>query len=178
MPRKSSYPQIRHPYSPRHRVAISDWEPSMTKQSFQEMVNVNEIMRRFTGTGTITHLNTAAPNYGYHSGHDFRESLEIIQKANESFDALPAIMRRQFNDNPAEFLDFVSNPENAPKMAEMGLLSPEATEVLEKSKNAVKGRLEASHAKHEAYPDGHTPNMGETTGENRSHQTDQPMVDP
>lgn len=106
-------------------------------------------MKRFTKTGVIEHLNHKQPQYGFVTGEDFRESLETIQKARESFAELPADLRQDFDNDPSKFLDFVHNPENMAEMAEMGLLSPEATETHlranQNRENGSKGLFEASN---------------------------------
>ena len=121
-----SVPEVRTAFSPRRPYRRSFTEPSLTKQAFAETCNVNSIMRRFTSTGVIEHLNHRKPNYGFCTGDDFRTSLDVIAQANASFGELPSDIRERFQNNPAEFFDFVQNPENRPEMAEMGLLEPDA----------------------------------------------------
>ena len=41
---------------------------------------------------------------------------------------LPSSLRSRFGNDPAAYLDFVSNEENKPEMAKLGLLTPEAEE--------------------------------------------------
>ena len=111
----------------------------MTKQSFADEVNVNSIMKRFTTTGVLDHLNHKQPNYGFCTGEDFRESLATIEQARASFQEIPSEIRAEFGNDPALFLDFVSDPENRPELAEMGFLSPEAQRNGFGAENADKG---------------------------------------
>ena len=55
------------------------------------------------------------------SGNDFQEAMQIITKAQQTFDNMPSALRQQFNNSPAEYLDFVQNPENQTTLVEMGL---------------------------------------------------------
>lgn len=92
-----------------------------TKQSEKDACDINQIMARYIKTGNITHANRYQPEYGYASEFDFRESLQLIQNGQDMFDELPAETRKEFHNNPAEFLEFVQNPENKEKLIEMGL---------------------------------------------------------
>lgn len=113
---------IRSAHSPRMRVAKTFTEPSLTKQSFRDEVNINSIMKRFTSTGVFDHLNNSPANYTFCTGDDFRESIETLDKSRASFLELPSHIREKFNNDPGKFLDFVQNPENRPEMYELGLL--------------------------------------------------------
>ena len=59
--------------------------------------------------------------YGDVSGADFTDAIETVQRAQDSFNSLPAKVRKQFNNNPALFLDFVNDPQNENQLIEMGL---------------------------------------------------------
>lgn len=117
-------PRIRGPYDP-NPVRRGDFEPSLTKQSFSEEVNINSIMRRFTSTGLLSHLNHAQPRYMDCTGQDFREALETLRNASESFSELPSDIRAQFANDPAKLLDFVQDESNREKAIELGILPAE-----------------------------------------------------
>ena len=40
-----------------------------------------------------------------------------------AFDDLPAKVRREFDNDPFKFLEFVEDPENVERMAELGLVN-------------------------------------------------------
>ena len=147
-------PLVRNAYSDRYRShpTVTPDLPSMTKQSFTNETDINKIMARFFKTGNITHLNSNEPNYGFASALDFRESLEIIQTAQEGFQALPSDIRRQFDNDPQGFLDFVHDDENTDALAEMGLLNDEATEAWESRVDDEQDRLDRSQAAPAAPP--------------------------
>lgn len=98
--------------------------PSMTKQSFKEECDINNIVKRFEATGIVDHLNEKAREGVYTDlpdSMDYQQALEIGRKAQEAFASLPATIRATFQNDPAAFLAFVENPANQDKLIEMGL---------------------------------------------------------
>ena len=106
----------------REPVRFASDKPSLTKQSFADECDINQIMSRFISTGQISHLNHAEPNYGLAPSLDFREALEIVQNSEESFANLPSEIRQRFGQNPEAFLAFVEDETNLPELARMGLV--------------------------------------------------------
>ena len=109
--------------------AIKFTGESKTQQQFKDETNINNIMARYEKTGLIEHLNNRAPNYGdFTEVDDYQSAVNKIMLADEYFAELPAKIRAQFNNNPAEFLEFTDNPENMAAMVEMGLANaPESS---------------------------------------------------
>lgn len=104
---------------------ITFTKPSRTKKAFQADVDLNQVIDRYHKTGILPQLNTRQPTYGdYTNPIDYQEAQNKIILANGLFAALPAHVRRQFDDNPANFLEFASNPDNQAEMVEMGLAEP------------------------------------------------------
>lgn len=91
-------------------------EPSMTKQSFKEECDINNIVRRFEATGQIDHINQAHAQ-GYYddlpSGLDLQAGLEMIRQAEGAFMALPAHVRAEFENDPVQFVEAFTNPSEA-----------------------------------------------------------------
>ena len=61
------------------------------------------------------------PSYGEVTGEDFQEAMETVVRAEQAFRNLPSKIRKEFQNDPAQFLDFVHDPENQDRMVEMGL---------------------------------------------------------
>lgn len=102
--------------------------PSLTHQSFQQECDINNIMRNYQKTGLINHLSKHSPSYGdFISSSDYRENMDHILAASDAFNALPALLRKRFNNDPAEFLAFVEDGNNLTEMAQLGLLNEDAT---------------------------------------------------
>lgn len=117
---------IRSSSSPRVRVGHSCIDPTRAKQQFKEQSDINYILRNYEKTGILSNVNIKEPQYGFVPSFDFREALETIGNAHNSFMQLPADLRREFENDPAKFVDFVSDPNNSDRLVELGLSSPVA----------------------------------------------------
>jgi phage internal scaffolding protein len=106
----------------RNRSTLKFKKPSMTKQSFRDEVNINNIMKKYEKTGLLTHVKQYGGKYAdLADSSDYHTSMNIILEAQEAFDTLPSKVRHEFYNDPAKFLEFVQDPANAEKMIEMGL---------------------------------------------------------
>jgi len=56
---------------------------------------------------------------------NFQEAWDAIRAAQQSFEAMPANVRKRFGNDPAEFTDFCMDPANREEMKRLGLLVPE-----------------------------------------------------
>lgn len=95
---------------------------SLTKQSFKDECNINNIMAQYQKSGLIEHANEHRGSYDDYCNHtDYHTALSQIAEAQSMFNELPATIRAKFDNSPAQFLAFVHEPDNAPKLVEMGL---------------------------------------------------------
>lgn len=100
-------------------------EPSLTQQSDAAESDINIIMKQYGQSGMFPQVTTA-PSYGDFSGvTDYRSALELVQRADQAFQEVPASTRKLFNNDPASYLEFVQNPENKDKIKELGLANAE-----------------------------------------------------
>jgi hypothetical protein len=114
---------------------------SLTKQAFQDECDIDKIISRFTKTGNESILQgspLSEKNYGDFSDvPDLVGLYERINRAEESFMTLPANLRRKFENDPLQFMEFASDPSNVDEMRELGLatgvVSQEATPAVEPS---------------------------------------------
>lgn len=123
----------------RHKEAVidcSDDEP-ITEQAHRDSADINKIIAKH-GLDIIQKTAMLQSNeyrFDDMEGNDFQEAMEKVTKAQQSFDQLPHQIRKEFDNNPAKFLDFVQNPENTDKMVKMGLIKappePEAQKPVE-----------------------------------------------
>ena len=95
--------------------------PSLTKQSFKDECNINKIMAKFQRTGAIDHYSTYAEQYGDCTPMELADAQQIIINAQTMFDDLPSSVRKKFNNDPEEFLEFVQDEKNTEEMVQMGL---------------------------------------------------------
>jgi len=99
--------------------------PSRTKQSFRDECDINNILRKFNVTGQLP-VGSVQPQYGDFSGiTDYQSALNAVMAAQDSFLALPAKIRAKFDNDPALFVEFVSDEANKDEMKALGLLREE-----------------------------------------------------
>jgi len=120
-------------YGKKNRITVDfdpEVEPSLAQQNFKEECDINNIVKKFERTGLLEHANRYDGQYGdFTSSSDYQTSLNQLLDAQEAFDNLPARIRSQFNNDPAQFLDFVHNPDNHEAMYDMGLATRPAAPV-------------------------------------------------
>lgn len=101
--------------------AISEFDVSKTVQADAEDADINVIVRRFGLTGQMPQ-NVRAPQYGDFDGiTDYHSAMNAISAANSAFNQMPADVRARFQNDPALFVDFCSDPANLSALREMGL---------------------------------------------------------
>lgn len=101
----------------------------MTRQEFAEECDINTIMKRYEAGGAISHVNAVQPVYldtTLYPG--LQASMDAFREAAKSFNALPATVRREFDNDAQKFVDFASDKNNLEKMREWGLAPPVAVE--------------------------------------------------
>lgn len=100
---------------------VSD-EESLTKQEFKDECDINTILRRFNVTGQLP-VGVRMPTYGdFSEVTDFHDAVNAIALAREAFSQMSAEVRRRFNNDPGEFVDFTSDPANLPEARKLGLV--------------------------------------------------------
>lgn len=118
-------------YSEKIRVAKTfDENSRWTKQSFKDECDINTIMSRYMRTGEMPMINVSYPQYLDCTGIDFQNHMQFIAGAQSMFNELPSDVRNRFKNDPAAFLDFCSDEKNRPELAQMGLLSVDATRAI------------------------------------------------
>lgn len=116
---------IRQPYSTeRVRVPTIIEGDSLTVQYEKEKCDINNVIKSYDKQGILTHINTAKARYGdFTNAMEYREALDKLIEAQNMFEELPAKIRKEFDNDPAEYYEFVNNPDNAERMEELGLLA-------------------------------------------------------
>lgn len=102
-------------------------EPSLTRQEFADECDINSIMARYEKTGVISHVTPRQPMYVDYTAipADLAGTLAMLQLGEEAFMTLPASVRKEFDNNAINFVDFASDPKNLDQMREWGLAPPE-----------------------------------------------------
>ena len=96
-------------------------EPSRTKQSFKEEVDINTLVKRFGITGQMP-VPSRLPTYDDFTGiDDYQSALNALLDASAAFYDLSANVRRKFDNDPQQFLEYVNNPDNRESLYDLGL---------------------------------------------------------
>lgn len=79
---------------------------SLAQQSFAEDADINTIAKRFGLTGELPH-GVRRPMYGDFTGiTDYRQALDALAEAEDSFMQMPADVRASFDNDPEKFVDY------------------------------------------------------------------------
>jgi phage internal scaffolding protein len=120
-------PFLRTPYN-YDRDVVSDEsglacpEPTLAQQQFRDETDINTILERFGRTGELI-VPVSVPEFGdYTEVGDYHSAMNMIIEAQSAFDALPARIRKEFDNDPGRFVDFVLDENNRDKAVEMGLI--------------------------------------------------------
>lgn len=119
---KKTESQFRSAYGDRIKVPFMCEGESLTQQHFSEECDIRNIIKKHDRTGLISHVQRGTAEYGdYSEVNEYREALDLINNADESFAGLPSAIRKMFNNNAGEFFEFATDPANADKMVDLGL---------------------------------------------------------
>ena len=109
-------------YGPKLKQQIFFEGQGRTKQSFKDECDINTIMAQYVKTGVLP--SAYDPNSGQFldaTGYEYQAAMELVASANSMFHNLPSAVRSRFENDPAKFLNFVENPDNASALAAMGV---------------------------------------------------------
>lgn len=104
--------------------------PSLTRQEFADECDINKLMEQYEKTGFLpANVNRSEPAYlDVSNVPDLPEALNMLNAATTAFMSLPAKVRRDFDNDPMQFIAFAENPENLDKMREWKLAPPAPVE--------------------------------------------------
>ncbi|WNK14527.1 MAG: internal scaffolding protein [Microvirus sp.] len=100
-----------------------------TQQQFAEETDINTIVRRFGLTGQLPE-NVNMPSSGdFTTVHDFQSAMNLIRQSEQEFMKLPAEMRKRFEHDPQQLINFLEDGNNRPEAEKLGLINkpPEKT---------------------------------------------------
>lgn len=114
-------------YRHHERVTTSTPGPSRTKQSHKDECDIHRILKQYSRTGILEHVNRSQPMFeNLPDPEDYQTSLHRIMLAQDSFAALPSSVREHFGNDPARFLSAFSDQRQHDYLREVGLLKPVA----------------------------------------------------
>lgn len=100
--------------------------PSKTRQEFAAECDINVIMAKYKKTGVLPMDQRQQQYVDFGDVPDLQTAMNTLIDAEKAFMSLPALVRRDFDNNAIEFVKFAEDRENLPKMREWGLAPPEA----------------------------------------------------
>lgn len=115
--------RLRGPFDPSDRSSDIDlFSDSLTHQSFKDDCDINNILQMYETAGFSDHVTQATPAYLDVSDYpDYQTAMNEAATASRSFYELSPKIRARFNDDPAELLKFVDNPDNDAEAISLGL---------------------------------------------------------
>lgn len=115
--------KIRKPYDavePHHTVVEGE---SMTQQHFKDQCDINKILTRYSRDGLVAHLAAKPGAYmDLPADLDYQAALHLVMDAEENFLALPAELRKELDNDPAQFLAWIADESNRDRAIELGLI--------------------------------------------------------
>jgi phage internal scaffolding protein len=112
-------------YRPHNRVTTPVGEHSMTEQIHKNSCDINQILKQYQLTGIINHIQKQNPQYlDLPSTSDYQQSMNLILQSQEAFASLPSVVRDHFANDPRRLLAALTDPAQAEKLREWGILKP------------------------------------------------------
>ncbi|QCQ85041.1 internal scaffolding protein [Blackfly microvirus SF02] len=99
-------------------------DPSKTVQADADSADINVIMDRFLKTGVVVTAKRPPVYEDIPEKLDFRQMLDLVIAAEDSFYSLDAKVRARFNNDPMAFADYVSNTDDVAELVKLGLANP------------------------------------------------------
>lgn len=103
------------------RVKADNDKPSLTIQSAEAETNINNIMRKYRQGGVVPQ-RTGAQYLDVSQSLDYHEAMGFVLNAQQAFDELPSIVRKEFGNDPNAMLQFVLDDRNRERAIELGLI--------------------------------------------------------
>ena len=97
-------------YGDRTRKPFHTEGDSMTRQSFVQETIIENILAKYRQTGTIPHQMRGEPQYGnVMNSMDYKEATDQLIEVQDHFDALTSDQRKQYGNDPLQFLEAIEN---------------------------------------------------------------------
>ena len=153
------------------------YKDGRTKQSFRDETDINQILKRAQKSGTMSHVSKYEARYGDFSNFDFFEAQLQLAKGGEIFDALPMELRREFNQSPADFFQYVNDPANKDRLEKLlpALAEPGRQNLTVKTADADESKVLEEAAKP---PEGVTPGNPEKAPEAKPQEAPKAPQEP
>lgn len=102
--------------------SLNCMDVSRTRQEFKDESDINTIITLFgLGENPVAAQKWVSNVDITDAVNDYQTALNQIIAADRQFSSLPARIRSQFENNPAKFVDFVSDSGNIDELVRLGL---------------------------------------------------------
>lgn len=127
--KRSQKLKIRKPYDKSERYPHKTGGEPMTEQHHKKACDINNIIAKYAKTGLVDHINRHQGTYGDATGADFKAAQDLIAEQTSIFYELPAKVRTQFDNDPAQYLDLMQTDDGLETLR--GLLTPKQDEIVQ-----------------------------------------------
>lgn len=112
-------------YTPPKVVGFSSDQPSKVQEQFADACQTDTIIRKYNTMGVNPFIASGGSQYlDTTEIPSFVAAQNAQVKVKEYFEGLPSDIRLEFNNDPMEFAEVVSDPRNADYLREIGVLEP------------------------------------------------------
>lgn len=120
-----SIPKIRTRYEYPTSTGLVCLTPSLTQQHLGPETDINTIIRRAVAAQDYAVFTPTkrAEYYDCSTFTDYQESVNFLNGIEDDFDSLPSQIRAEFGHNLSNYVKFMTDPQNAEKAVELGLLT-------------------------------------------------------
>lgn len=104
---------------------FSSDQPSKVQEQFADACQTDTIIRKYNMMGVNPFISAGDSQYlDTTQIPEFFVAQNAQAKVKQYFEGLPSNIRLEFNNDPLHFAEFVSDPQNADYLREIGVLAP------------------------------------------------------
>lgn len=112
-------------YTPPKVTGFSSDQPSKVQEQFADACQTDTIIRKYNMMGVNPFIAAGGSQYlDTTQIPSFVAAQNAQVKVKEYFEGLPSDIRLEFNNDPMQFAEVVSDPRNAEYLREIGVLAP------------------------------------------------------
>jgi phage internal scaffolding protein len=112
-------------YNPPKIPGFSSEMESKVQEQFADACQTDNIIRKYNAMGVNPFVSTGSSQYlDTTQIPDFLVAQNAQVKVKEFFEGLPSDIRLEFNNDPMQFAEVVSDPKNTDYLREIGVLEP------------------------------------------------------
>ncbi len=117
--------RVRSQWTERPKVTLKcDPLLGVTQQHMREECDINRIVKHFTQTGQLDHVQTRPPQYGNASEMSFHEAMINSVQATQNFEQMDQKIQDHYKNDVSLYLDAISDPSHEDELRELGLIPP------------------------------------------------------